>query len=49
MRFYVSKMRSCNELFKTMDILPCYSHYIFSLLLYVVNNKHLFDKKLKNP
>jgi len=29
---------SCTEWFKTMEILPFYSQYIFSLLLYVVNN-----------
>jgi hypothetical protein len=38
------KMDSCRELFKTMEILPFYSQCIFSLLLYVVNNKHLFTK-----
>jgi len=40
------KMDSCRELFKTMEILPLYSQHIFSLLMYVVNNKHLFTKKL---
>jgi len=30
-----------------MEILPFCSQYIFSLLLYVVNNKHLFKKNLK--
>ena len=29
-----------------MEILPFYSQYIFSLLLCVVNNKHLFTKNL---
>jgi len=38
------KMDSCRELFKAMEILTFYSQYIFSLLLYVVNNKHLFTK-----
>ena len=33
------KMDSCRELFKIMEILPFYFQYIFSLLLYVVNNK----------
>ena len=37
-------MDSCRQLFKTMEILPFYSQYIFSLLWYVVNNKHLFTK-----
>ena len=32
------------ELFKTMDILRFYPQCIFSLVLYVVNNKHLFTK-----
>ena len=40
-------MDSCRELFKTMEILPFYSQYIFSLLFYVVNNKHLFTKNLE--
>ena len=31
------KMDSCSELFKTMEILPLYSQYMFSLLMYVVN------------
>ena len=39
-------MDSCRELLKTMEILPLYSQYIFSLLMYVVNNKHLFTKNL---
>jgi len=43
------KMDSCRELFKTMEILPFFSQYIFSLLLYVVNHKHLFTKKLRSP
>jgi len=34
---------------KTMEILPFYFQYIFSLLLYVVKNKHLFTKKLRSP
>jgi hypothetical protein len=38
------KMGSCRELFTTMEILPLYSQYIFSLLMYMVNNKHLFTK-----
>ena len=39
------KMDSCREMFKAMEILPFYSQYIFLLLLYVVNNKHLFRRK----
>ena len=37
-------MDSCRKLFKTMEILPLYSQYMFSLLVFVVNNKHLFTK-----
>jgi hypothetical protein len=29
-----------------MKILPLYSQYIYSLLMYVVNNKHLSTKNL---
>lgn len=47
MPFYVSKMGSYRELFKTIEMLPYYSQYIFSLLLYVVNNKYLFTKKFE--
>ena len=35
---------SCRESFKEMKKLPLPSQYIFSLLLYVVNNRHLFTK-----
>jgi len=41
------KMDSCRELFKTMEILPFFSQYIFSLLLHVVNNRHLFTENLE--
>ena len=44
----LKKTDSCTELFKTMSILPFYSQYIFSCLLYVVNNQHLF-KELRGP
>ena len=30
-----------------MKILPLYSQYTFSLLMYVVNNKHLFTRNLE--
>ena len=40
------KMDSCRELFKSMKILPLYSQYIFFLLMYVVNNKHLSTRSL---
>ena len=40
-------MDSCTELFKSMKILPLYSQYIFSLLMHVVNNKHLCTRNLE--
>jgi len=40
-------MDSSRELFKTMEILPFYSQYLFSLLMSVVNDKHLFTKILE--
>jgi hypothetical protein len=39
-------MDSCGELFKTMEILPLCSQYIFPLLMFVVNNTYLFTKNL---
>ena len=33
----------CRELFKHMKILPMYSQHIYSLILYTVNNKHLYN------
>ena len=41
------KMDLCRDLFKSMKILPLYSQYIFSLLRYVVKNKHLFTRNLE--
>jgi hypothetical protein len=32
----------CRELFTRMEILPLYLQYIFSLLIFIVKNKHLF-------
>jgi hypothetical protein len=43
----LKKMDSCREMFKMMKILPFDSQYIFSLLLCVVNNKHLFTKNVE--
>jgi len=34
---------SCRDVFKSMEIMTLYSHYIYSLVLYSINNKHLFD------
>jgi hypothetical protein len=34
---------SCREVFKNMEIMMLYSQYIYYLILYTVNNKHLFD------
>jgi hypothetical protein len=33
---------SCRQLFKNWGILPFYSQYIFSLMLFVVRNTHLY-------
>ena len=33
---------SCREVFKSMEIMT-YSRFIYSLVLYAINNKHLFD------
>jgi hypothetical protein len=33
---------SCREVFKSMEIMT-YSQHIYSLVLYTINNKHLFD------
>jgi len=34
---------SCREVFKNMEIMKLYSQYIYSLILYTVNNKYLFN------
>jgi hypothetical protein len=34
---------SCRELFKKLEIMTLYSQYIYSILLFIVNNKYLFD------
>jgi hypothetical protein len=34
---------SCRELFKNLEIMTLYSQYIYSILLFTVNNKYLFD------
>jgi hypothetical protein len=34
---------SCRAAFKKLEIITLYSQYIYSLVLYTVNNKHLFD------
>jgi hypothetical protein len=39
---------SCRNLFKKLKILPLKSKYIFSLLLFVVNNKDRFMVNSKN-
>jgi hypothetical protein len=38
------RTESCRKLSKEMEILPFYSQYIFSLSMYVVNNKQSFIK-----
>jgi hypothetical protein len=39
---------SCSNLFKKLEILPLKSQYIFSLLLFVVNNTDLFWTNSEN-
>jgi hypothetical protein len=34
---------SCHDLFKKLQILPLYSQYVYSLLMFVVKNKDLFE------
>jgi hypothetical protein len=34
---------SCRELFKNLEIMTLYSQYVYSLTLYTVNNKYLFN------
>jgi len=34
---------SCRKVFKSLEIMTLYSQYIYSLVLYTINNKHLFD------
>ena len=34
---------SCRELFKDIQILLMYSQYIYSLIIYTINNKHLYN------
>jgi hypothetical protein len=37
---------SCTELFRQTEILPFYLQYLFALILYTVNNKHLFNANM---
>lgn len=39
----VGSRTSCRSLFKQLGILPLQSQYIFSLMMFVVNNKELFE------
>jgi hypothetical protein len=34
---------SCREAFNKLEIMTLYSQYIYSLVLFTVKNKHLFD------
>jgi hypothetical protein len=34
---------SCRDLFKNLKILPFYSQYIFSLLIFVIENKRMYN------
>jgi hypothetical protein len=38
---------SCRKAFKNMEIMTLYSQYIYSLVLYTINDKHLFDTNNK--
>ena len=40
----LKKTESCSKVFKKMEILPFYSQYIFSLIMYIIKNKHSFTK-----
>jgi hypothetical protein len=40
----LKKRDSCRDSFREMKILPLCSHYIYSLMQYVVNNRHLFTR-----
>jgi hypothetical protein len=41
----ISDRDSCREYFKELKILPLQSQYIYSLSLFVINNKHHFKVK----
>jgi hypothetical protein len=41
----LKKRDSCRDWFKEMKILPLCSQYIYSLVLYIINNIHFFCKK----
>jgi hypothetical protein len=34
---------SCMDIFKKLEIMMLFSQYIYSLLLYIINNKHIFN------
>ena len=34
---------SCRDLFQRLEVLPLYSQYIFSLSIFVIKNKHLYN------
>jgi hypothetical protein len=40
----LKKSDSCRDSFKEIKILPLCSQYIYPLMLYVVNNRHLFTR-----
>jgi hypothetical protein len=39
----IKTRESCRDIFKKLEILPFYSQYIYSLLLFVINNKDVFN------
>jgi hypothetical protein len=34
---------SCRDIFKKLEIMTLFSQYIYSLLLYIINNNHTFN------
>jgi hypothetical protein len=42
------KRQSCRGLFKKLNILPLISQYMYSLLMFVINNKDLFKTNLEH-
>jgi len=38
----IGARKSCNEAFKNLEIMTLHSQYIFSLIIFTVDNKHLF-------
>jgi hypothetical protein len=43
----LKKRDSCRDWFKEMKIIPLCSQYIYSLMLYIINNIHLFVRNVR--